>query len=167
MPGSYHYFKNEVKEHLVSSLPSNTKFLDVGPGYGTYAVLLRPEFVNIDAVEIWEPYVEKFNLKSMYKNIYIDDIVNFKDIDQYNYIILGDVLEHISVENSQKLLQNITSLGVKCLVAVPYMYPQGEHDGNIYESHLQPDLTHELFLKRYPQMKELFRNEFYGYYINY
>ena len=47
------------------------------------------------------------------------------------------------------------------------MYPQGPYEGNVYETHLQPDITPENFLERYPELKCLFKNDYYGYYINY
>jgi hypothetical protein len=166
MPGSYHYYKKEVKDHLIKTLDFNANILDVGPGYGTYGNLLKPEFINIDAVEIWEKYVDQFKLKEIYRNVYIENILNF-NFSYYDYLIIGDVLEHLDIKSSQKLLKQIYTSNKKCLVAVPYNYPQGPHEDNIYETHLQPDLTHEIFLERYSSMKELFRNDKYGYYINY
>jgi predicted TPR repeat methyltransferase len=166
MPGSYDFYKPDVKKHLVENIPANTKFLDVGPGYGTYGNLLKPEFNNIDAVEIWEKYVEQFNLRRIYNNVHIGDITTF-DFFNYDYLIIGDVLEHIDVDSAKELVNKINSLNKKCLIAVPYMYSQGEHEGNVYETHLQPDLTHEVFLERYPTMVCLFKNDLYGYYVNY
>lgn len=167
MPGSYDFFKKEVKSHLVAELKDrSTHILDVGPGYGTYGNLLKPEFENVDAIEVWEPYVNQFNLRSIYKNVHIGNILSF-DYSKYDYLILGDVLEHISKEDAVSLLQDITNKNKRCLVAVPYLYHQGSHEGNDYETHLQPDLTHEVFLDRYKGMKCLYRNDLYGYYTNY
>jgi hypothetical protein len=166
MPGSYNFFKKEVKEHFLKNIRTDSNILDVGPGYGTYGNLLKPEYLNISAIEIWEPYINKFNLNNIYKKIYIGDICNFNFSD-FDYIILGDVLEHIEIKKAKLLLNKISELNKRCLVAIPYLYPQGEHDGNIYETHHQPDLTHELFLNRYSNMNCLFKNELYGYYINY
>ena len=44
---------------------------------------------------------------------------------------------------------------------------QDEVGGNVYEKHLQPDLTQSNFIDRYPYMRLLFNNELYGYYVNY
>jgi SAM-dependent methyltransferase len=166
MPGSYDFFKKDVKQHFIDNIDWNYNVLDVGPGYGTYGNLLKPEFVNISAIEIWEPYVENFKLNNIYKEIYIGDICDF-DFSNFDYLILGDILEHIEVERAIELVNKIYNLNKKCLIAIPYMYPQGSHEGNIYETHHQPDLTHDVFLNRYSNMKCLFRNELYGYYINY
>ena len=166
MPGSYHFYKEDVKKHLVENISHDSAILDVGPGYGTYGILLKPEFKNIDAVEIWEPYIKQFNLDKIYNKVYLGDILTF-DFSNYDYLIIGDVLEHIGLLDAQDLVKRISDENKKCLIAVPYMYPQGSHEGNVYETHLQPDLTPENVLQRYPQLRCLFRNDQYGYYINY
>ena len=166
MPYSYDYFKIEVGKHIIKTQPQSSKILDVGAGSGKYGAMLRMWFNNIDALEIFDPYIEKFNLKEIYNNVYNDNIIHF-DIAEYDYIIMGDILEHLSIKDAKELIKKITHSGKKCLVAIPYTMEQGEVNGNIYETHLQPDLTHEVFLFRYPMMKELYRNHEYGYYINY
>ena len=166
MPYSYDYFKVEVVKHIINKFPHTTKILDVGAGSGKYGSMLRYNFNHIDALEIFEPYIEQFNLKSIYNNVFNDDIITF-DIKEYDYIILGDILEHLSVENAHNLLTEIHLSNKKCLVAIPYTMEQGEVNGNVHETHLQPDLTHEIFLFRYPMMVELYRNNEYGYYTNY
>jgi hypothetical protein len=80
---------------------------------------------------------------------------------------MGDVLEHITFVQAKNLLDKITAKDKLCLVAVPYMYEQGESEGNVHEIHHQADLTHEIFLERYPCMKLLYKDDGYGYYINY
>jgi hypothetical protein len=52
------------------------------------------------------------------------------------------------------------------MIAVPYLYEQGEEFGNIHETHLQPDLTPEIMLERYPDLKLIYGDENYGYYGN-
>ena len=89
------------------------------------------------------------------------------DVSPYDYIILGDVLEHIPKYEAINLVAKINSAGKKCLIAVPYLYEQGEYDGNVHEIHHQPDLTNEIFLERYPSMHLLYKDAGYGYYINY
>jgi len=166
MPYSYDYFKIDVCKHIIKTQPQSSKILDVGAGSGKYGGMLRMWFNNIDALEIFEPYIEQFNLKEIYNNVYNDNIIHF-DIAEYDYIIMGDILEHLTIEDAKELIKKITHNGNKCLVAIPYTMEQGVVNGNIYETHLQPDLTHEVFLFRYPMMKELYRNHEYGYYINY
>lgn len=165
MPYSSEAFKNEVIYHILSHVKSNSKVLDVGAGAGRYGRALQNHFY-IDAVEIYEPYIEEFNLRDVYNHVYNINILAF-DFSPYDYIIMGDILEHIPKYEAINLVARINSAGKKCLIAVPYLYEQGEYAGNIYETHHQPDLTHEIFLERYPSMYLLYKDEGYGYYINY
>jgi hypothetical protein len=166
MPCSYGFFKSEIKSHILNNIDVESEILDVGAGCGTYAKLLHPEYRNIDAIEIFEQYITQYNLNNLYRNIYVGDILNF-NFDLYNYLIFGDVLEHMSIPDAQYVLNRINQNNQKCLIAVPYLFEQGESEGNVYETHLQPDLTHEVFMNRYANMKTIYRNEHYGYYCNY
>jgi len=165
MPNSYTFFKSEVRDWFIQNVPTNKKILDVGPGQGTYSMLLKHVGYKMDAVEIWEPYVEQFNLKDKYDNVHVGNIMEFL-IDGYDFIILGDILEHLSVEDGQRLINHISTLGKECLVAIPYTMEQdGEEYGNVYETHLQPDLTQEVMTQRYPDLEPIFVNQYYGYYV--
>lgn len=161
MPYSYSDFKPEIRNHFLQNIKTDTFIIDIGPGAGSYAHLL-PEY-KMDAIEIYEPYINMFNLRSIYKNIYVEDVRN-SDLSKYDYVILGDVLEHLSIEDALNLLEKIKDK--KYLVAVPYLFEQGEEYGNIYETHLQPDLTENIVIERYG-LKTLFSNNRYGYFINY
>lgn len=166
MPNSYTYFKTDIREWFKNNVSTSDRILDVGPGQGTYSILLRDLGYQMDAVEVWAPYVEQFNLRAKYDNVYTVDIRDF-DLQAYDFIILGDVLEHLPVEDAEELLTTIDVLGIGCMVAIPYMMPQdGAEYGNDYETHHQPDLTPDIMLKRYPNLKPLYTNQWYGYYIN-
>ena len=164
MPGSNPDFKNEIKKHFYNSFNGipDMRILDFGPGLGTYAQLLSPDF-KMDCVEIFEPYINQYNLKKIYENVYLGDIRTF-DTSPYDYIIMGDVLEHLSHKDSVDLLKRIEAK--KYLIAVPYLYPQGTCYGNVHETHLQPELTEALVISRY-NVKKLYGNNHYGYFINY
>ena len=94
MPFSTPVFKKETIDHLVNKFDSSSTILDVGPGCGTYSKLLKDVFYNMDAVEIFEPYIEKYKLNELYNNVWNENILTF-DFDYYNIILMGDVLEHI------------------------------------------------------------------------
>ena len=74
MPYSLNIFKNNVEKYIQENIPTDFKILDVGPGSGTFSDLLKPHGYLLDCVEIWEPYVNQFNLKEKYQNVFIDDI---------------------------------------------------------------------------------------------
>ena len=161
MPYSYGDYKNEVIHHIIEHTSEYSKILDVGPGAGTYGSSLK--HLDIEGLEIYPPYIEMFKLEEIYKKIHIGDIRNF-DIEPFDYIILGDVLEHLTQNEATQVLNRMWNK--KVMVAVPYLFEQGEEMGNIYETHHQPDLTHELMIERYG-LNPLYRNERYGYYTNY
>ena len=174
MPHSSTDFKLEIQNHLDKNFSRDIKILDVGPGAGMYGHLLskysnvlhRSLGFKLDCLEIYPLYIEKFNLRDIYENVFEGDICNF-DFTHYDYIILGDVLEHLHFEDAQNIIHRINYNQIKCMVAVPYLSKQGEYKGNTYEVHLQEDLTPEIMKQRYPSLKLLYGDEGYGYYINY
>jgi len=166
MPYSTGYLKNEIKAHFLKNVHPNTKILDGGAGCGTYSHLLKSHFPYMDGIEIFPNYVDMFDLNNKYNNLFIENILEF-DITPYEYIILGDIIEHMSVADARSFLDKIKSLDKLCLVGVPYNFPQGTEFDNVHETHLQPDLTESIFLDRYPNMKLLMGNHEYGYFVNY
>jgi autotransporter strand-loop-strand O-heptosyltransferase len=166
MPNSYSYFKSDVQQWFIDNIPTHVRILDVGPGQGTYSELLRNLGYRMDAVEVWAPYVDQFELRSKYDSVYVADILSF-DVKPYDFIIMGDVLEHIPVQEAQELLTKFDLMEKRFLVAVPYMMPQdGAEYGNEYETHHQEDLTPDIMLERYPGLVKLYDNQWYGYYVN-
>jgi hypothetical protein len=166
MPYSNGFMKDAIKQHFLKNIPSNLKILDAGAGCGTYSKLLKADFPNMDGIEIFSTYNDMFDLKSQYNNLFIQNVLDF-DITPYDYIILGDIIEHMKVVEARNFLDKIESMDKICLVGVPYNFPQEAEFGNEYEKHLQPDLTEDLFLERYPNMTLLFGNHEYGYFVNY
>lgn len=168
MPHSYHYGKHEAVEFIKKHTTPNSKILDVGPGVGTYADYLKPDY-HIDGLEIYDGYITAYELDKKYKNIYLGNIVEF-DVSEYDFVIIGDVLEHLTVDEANIVLQKCKNV----LVAVPYMCPQGgvdfmhneHHLVNPYEAHKQPDLTPLVMLTRYPSLGLVWSNHLYGYYSN-
>jgi hypothetical protein len=166
MPYSYIHYKKDVLQHFLTNITTDCRILDVGPGAGTYGKLLAPYYKSIDAVEIWLPYVDKFSLRDIYNTVHIGSILEF-DFSRYDYLILGDVLEHIAPQEAKELISNISTAKQKCLVAVPYHYEQSSYHGNPYEEHLQADLDKETVLKRFPELLFLFGDKEYGHFVNY
>jgi len=138
--------------------------LDVGPGNGKYGRLLKAFAKRIDAIEIFPQTLKVNQINELYYQIFVGDICDF-EFEHYDIVIFGDVLEHIETARAQQLLDRIYDKCKEIIVVVPYLYEQGETDGNVHEIHLQPDLTHEVFLKRYPHFKCLATEEYQGIYI--
>ena len=164
MPKSYTYGKDKIRSYLRSKFTKNARVLDVGAGEGTYYNLLGDYFEHIDAVEVFEKNIIDYGLQKKYKNVYNCNIVDF-NYDFYDIIILGDIIEHLTVEDAQKVLKYALERCEEVVVAVPYKYKQGIEYGNVYEIHIQDDLTEEIMEERYPYLKLLFGNDIYGYYV--
>lgn len=164
MATSYATYKKEITDYLKSNFDKNAKILDVGAGEGTYLPFLQDYFTNIEAVEVFKPNIDNFHLEERYKKVYNINIIDFK-YDFYDIIIFGDVIEHLEVNDAQKVLKYALNRCKEMIVAVPYLSIQGIEEENIYEIHKQDDLTDEIMKQRYPYLKNVYKNEKYGYYI--
>jgi hypothetical protein len=60
----------------------------------------------MDAVEIWEPYIKQYGLKNKYGWVYEENVLKMPldVLGAYDFYILGDILEHLSVEDAQWLM---------------------------------------------------------------
>lgn len=153
-----------ISGYIQNNFDSNAKILDVGPYDGRWSDRLRKQFHHIDAVEAFEPYVDRFGLKEKYEKIFISDILEF-EFDYYDVIIMGDIVEHLTVEQSTALINRIKDKCRQLIIIVPYEYPQDEYDGNKYQIHKQEDLTDEIFKERYPDFDLMINDELRGCYI--
>lgn len=155
---SYNAGKTEAVEHLMQFTGT---CLDVGACDGKWSDLLGKHFV-IDAVEAWKPNIDQ--LKSKYNKVYNLKIQEFC-YKWYDVIIMGDVIEHMSEQEAQRVIEYAYPKCRELLVAVPYMYKQGAIKGNPFEEHIQDELTHEKFMELYKGFKVLTKDEKYGYYV--
>ena len=150
MPYSFSNGKREVCAWVRGRFLPTCEVLDVGAGCGTWRQLL-PEYRRMDAIEIFKPSF--FRLEG-YREKFLADIRRF-EYERYDLIIFGDVIEHLSVEDAQRVLSYAEPRCTDMIVAVPFLYPQEPIGGNEAERHLQDDLTPEVFAARYPQLDVL------------
>jgi hypothetical protein len=165
MPFSTLYFKQQTKDYINNTFDKSVKILDIGAGSGTYYDLLHPEgYNNIDCVEAFEDYIVNYDLKQKYKNIFVGDVTKLDiDFNEYDLVILGDVLEHIALEDAKILLSKMTQCSV--IVGVPFNSPQGIHFDNTFEIHLQEDLTFINFFERFKGYKPFCLRFDYGLFV--
>lgn len=153
----------EVCDWIRRRFPIESKILDVGACDGKWSDWLR-DYPHMDAVEIFAPYVEEHKLEEKYENVFVSDVEDLK-YEYYDLVIFGDVIEHMSVEKAQKVLEYAKSHCEDMIVAVPYLYPQGPYNNNEYERHIQDDLDEKTFDERYPGFEILSHPEWnYAYY---
>lgn len=132
---------DENRDWILARINENDTVLDVGAGAGVWSDLLKDRVKLIDAVEIFEPYINRFNLTQKYREIYLGD---FKELAiphrMYSVIILGDVLEHFKLEDAMEVWEKARRIvgprGIVLLSSPIIDFPQGEEEGNIHESHL-------------------------------
>lgn len=113
--------------------------VDVGPGEGTYSILAR--HLRLDAywigVEIHAPYVERYHLDLKYDEIVVSDVLYYDWPAQPFVVLLGDVLEHMTVAMVTLILEHLMLVADEIMVSIPIVESiQGEVDGNPHEAHL-------------------------------
>ena len=149
MPGSIRE-NDDLVRGFVTQYGIN-KVLDVGAGQGTYADLIGDKVSTIRAIEIWQPYIDQFDLYSKYDVIYEVDArealvswANYYDQKQFDLVIFGDVLEHMTEAEALTCWEAAGKIAQWGLISVPCVhYPQGAEFGNPYEVHVQDHLTPE------------------------
>ena len=138
--------------------------LDVGACDGNWANRLG-DYLVMDAVEIYEPNISFHRLDRKYRRVFCKDIAEM-EYEWYDLILFGDVLEHMTVEQAQKAIEYAKPRCMEILAAVHFLYRQGDLYGNPYETHIQEDLTPELFNARYPGFRMINRPKpNYAYYV--
>lgn len=120
-------------DHLKPYFPSRNKYLEIGGGHGLYifeALHLLPETKQFDLVDISQSSLDlaKGIINSDRINYYLKNIFDFEDDQKYDFITMGEVLEH--VENPLGLLKKIATLlsenGV-CYITTPINAPMIDH----------------------------------------
>ena len=146
---------------------SASTILDVGAGSGTYFdALMKNGYTRarIDALEVWQPYIDKFDLKKKYSNVYTSDVRDWNDFS-YDVVIFGDILEHMSKEDAIKVWDRVSKQAGYALIAIPIIhYHQGEIDGNPYEEHIKDDWSHEEVMSTFSGIVDSWQGNVVGAY---
>lgn len=144
--------------------------LDIGVGGGTYYELLNEHMPGIkwSGVEVWEPYIEQFSLRDKYDEIFAEDArtFDFEKLPECNLAFFGDVLEHMTKEEAQGLIDRALNKCDMALVSIPIIhYPQDEINGNPYEKHVKDDWSHEEIEASFPNIQTAFIHDHIGVYM--
>lgn len=155
MPHSHYETKPWVVEKIIQLDPP-VKVLDVGAGAGMWHDYLRSGGYegHLDAIEVWRPYIDKYNLKRKYHVVYNHDVRDWQDF-YYDVVILGDVLEHMTKDEAVALVQRISTMAKHIVIAIPVVhYPQGALEGNPYEVHVKDDWTNQEVLDSFENITD-------------
>ena len=142
--------------------PSASVLLDVGAGWGKYRDLL-PEY-EMDAVEVWRPYITAERLHDRYRKVIEADIADVR-LDRYDAAILGDVFEHLPIRKAALVLERLERRCDELYVAVPFTYEQEMVNHNPFEIHHQTDLTPDVMADRYPTLRPIALDDSKGLYV--
>jgi tetratricopeptide (TPR) repeat protein len=151
---------------------SQMRVLDIGVGSGTYFdrysnTLLPKSRAEWTGVEIWQPYIEKYSLRTKYDRIYEEDARKFANfrlepmfdgtVNKYLYDIcfVGDIAEHMTKEEAQKMISDLSERSRVLIMSIPIgHYPQEEFEGNPYEKHITDNWSVEEVLNTFNNIFE-------------
>jgi len=101
--------------NLLAQDRTNISILDVGPGHGFFSFFVKKEFPNyekIDIVDISETSLEMTKTILGYDfdkiHYFRKDIFEYDDSNKYDFIVLGEVLEHL--DNPKEILVKLSQL---------------------------------------------------------
>lgn len=146
------FIERFIAQTVAHSPPYVPKYiLDVGAGCGTYSWRYRsltPGY-HWTGIEIFEPYVTKYDLLSKYNDVVVGDAREIvKEYAQthrrYQFCFLGDVLEHMTVLEARAVLDACRSMADITIISIPVIhYPQDAIGDNEHERHIEEDWTPE------------------------
>lgn len=123
--------------------------IDIGAGSGTYARALRghsPWKGRWTAVEVWEPYVDQFDLRTLYNAVVVADARHVTpSFYRADLVVAGDVLEHLTHAHAVTLLNKIKAYAANLIVSVPVLHlNQDTVYGNPHERHIDHWTAHAM-----------------------
>jgi predicted TPR repeat methyltransferase len=147
--------KSQQPEHgeqmLVNSIPPQSVVLDIGAGEGKWGLLLRGRARYVDAIEVWPDNALKCLKSGIYRQVFETDVRDFEwKKDEYDVVVLGDVLEHLPHHDAIKLLDTIRANVKQICLAIPInvCHQDGSFWGNPFETHLYHWHDYELRTKQ-------------------
>ena len=157
MPTSSKHGKAPIKVWIEENKETINQVLDVGCGQGTYPALLSKIIPNAEwwGFEAWTPYIEQFNLEKKYNTLINHDVrkYDFTSLPNFDLVIFGDVLEHMTKEEAQDLVSKALTKSKFVLISIPIKHmPQGAVHGNPFEEHVKDNWTHKVVLESFPNI---------------
>lgn len=142
MPRSEAHGKTEIQawvRQLRKAKGRSLTAIDIGPGEGIFAKLLRQYIYPFKAIEIFEPYIAKYVLGVLYDKVDVQDVrlKTWNRDDDCDIIIFGDVIEHMLVAEATNVVACARRRCEWIIISVPLGdWPQGASEGNEHETHL-------------------------------
>lgn len=139
--------KHVIRGWLLDNRREFKRVLDIGAGVGTYALMGRYPEQHWTALEVFEPYVDMFNLRGKYDEVIVAD-ARSHEYDDYNLIIAADMLEHMKKREAKALMGELLTHTDQILISVPVLHHDQEAgpEGNDYERHIDHWTAEEMRL---------------------
>ena len=141
--------KTETLQWIQSNQFKINSIIDIGAGSGTYINLVKGANVCVNtnwvAVEAWEEYINKFDLRSKYNTVIHQDVrtLDWDKLGNFDLAIAGDVLEHMTKPEAIALVDKILAHCKTLIISIPIVHmPQDELEGNPFEVHVKDDWSH-------------------------
>lgn len=140
MPYSSNVFDKNIEEALRFIKPDI--LLDLGAGAGKYGLMARKNNFALKtiAVETESDYIEKFNLHSIYTEVWNTSCIDLIRPEHYgarfDVVIIGDLIEHLKKSDGVDLLNFLIYRSRWIVVQVPRHYVQNIVGGHSSEAHV-------------------------------
>lgn len=170
MPDSSYEGKDKTAFWVSEITPKHYNILDIGTGRGVYSYLFRNKdnlkSCKWTGVEVWEPYVEKYDLKSKYDTVLIEDARSLTyGFNNYDVAFCGDVLEHMKKTEAQHLVHRLLQCCSLVIISIPIIYfKQGPIEGNPHEEHIKADWSHEEVMESFENIIDSEKGNILGVY---
>jgi predicted TPR repeat methyltransferase len=173
MPSSNKEGKAIIKDWIGEFSSDVNTIVDLGVGEGQYhwrfcrksSILKHAKWIGI---EVWEPYIELYNLKNVYDHIEQEDIrlVDYQKFGGIDLVFAGDVLEHMTKEEAVELMTTLLANSKRIIISIPIIhYPQDEVNGNPFERHVKDDWSHQEMIDTFPQITKHWQGKVIGVYL--
>ena len=146
MPSSTHVHVSKMIDWITRVQPASV--LDIGVGFGKWGFLAR-EYTDInehrykkedwkariDGVEAFPEYATP-SYEYIYNKVHYGDLrETLPTLDNYDLIIIGDVIEHFPKEVGRDLLRQMRQKSQYVLLSSPTVFFTQEMFGNDFEQH--------------------------------
>lgn len=152
MPISYYGVSQYLARSLLLCEPKPGTILDIGVGFGMNGVMVRTyldgqrnnNFIPKDwtthliGVEAFKKYYNPiYGLYNLMIDADILDLMAEDSIPPSDFVILGDVIEHLSKDEGKKLIENLKGRTRHIFISTPAIfYEQCNEFENTHEKHL-------------------------------
>ena len=129
--------KHIIRQWLLDHEDDFKTVLDIGAGVGTYSLMGRMPSQHWTALEVFEPYVEMFNLENKYNEVIVED-ARTHEYKDYDLIIAADMIEHMEKEDAKTLIKKLIEHSKTLLICFPVIH-HDQHagaEGNDFETHV-------------------------------